>query len=68
MLDQPISPISRRGLLRMGLVASAGIVAGCSEGGLNQVEKPPVQAAGTRKRLDTFKGTAEEVLAKKKQR
>jgi hypothetical protein len=50
----------------MGLAASAGIVAGCSEGGLNQVQKAPTQGAGTRKRLDTFKATAEEVRAKKK--
>jgi hypothetical protein len=52
----------------MGLAASAGIVAGCTESGVNQVEKPPTQATGNRKRLDTFKATAEEVLAKKKKR
>jgi len=52
----------------MGLAASVGHVVGCGESGVNHVEKAPVQSAGTRKRMDSFKATAEEVLAKKKKR
>jgi hypothetical protein len=65
MLNNSLSLMSRRGLLRLGMLAGLFGVAGCGEGGTQTVTTPPV-TTGTRTRLDERKGKAEEALAKKK--
>jgi hypothetical protein len=64
MSNHASPPMSRRGLLRMGLLAAALCASGCGEPGVSQVEKPSAQQ-GTRKRLDSFKETAERASTKK---
>jgi hypothetical protein len=59
------SPMSRRGLLRFGLLATACGVAGCGEPGVIQVEKPAVEK-GARRRLDMLKEKADQAATKKK--
>jgi hypothetical protein len=58
------SLISRRGLLRLAILAGMLGAAGCNEGG-SQTAAPPTQKGGNRKRLDRMKEKAEEVEGRK---
>ncbi len=66
MANNSLSPMSRRGLLRLGIVVGMLGVAGCSDGETaKKVETPPVEGGG-RSRLGKMEEKAKEVVAKKK--
>jgi hypothetical protein len=66
MANNSLSPMSRRGLLRLGILAAMLGTVGCGEDGTPKaVDTPPVEGGG-RSRLDKMKGKAEEAAAKKK--
>lgn len=61
------SPMSRRGLLQLGILAGMLGVAGCGEEGTKTVTTPPGES-GVRKRLELFKEKADEAQAKQKKK
>jgi hypothetical protein len=67
MSNDSLSPLSRRGLLRLGILIGMLGTAGCGEGGTQTVTTPPVEN-GNRSRLDGIKEKADAALAKKKKK
>jgi hypothetical protein len=65
MKKQPMPLMSRRRLFCIGMSAVAGVIAGCGEPGVSQVEKPAAKT-GTRNRLEKFKENAQSALARGK--
>ncbi len=63
MPNNACSPMSRRGLLGLGLLAAAFGVAGCGEPGIHQVTTPPSEG-GNRSRLKKLEQTTEDLKAK----
>jgi hypothetical protein len=64
MSNNARSPMSRRGLLRLGLFASACGVAGCGEPEAKKIDDPGAPTGG-RKRLSTIEAKTEKAPTKK---
>jgi hypothetical protein len=66
MSNKSISPMSRRGLLQLGILAGLLGAAGCGgdDTAPTKVDTPPTEG-GARSRLERMKDKAEEAVAKK---